>query len=120
MEEEENPVEETDTQCLRSSGKPVRGTDHAVQKQPTCEIDLRIEGVPQDAIFEDDEQMKRDQRKTGDVEKWIMFKIHLRRLELKDQNLTFSEESCRVIYEMGNMKLFELREVQRLFDVFLA
>ena len=36
----------------------MRDTEHSVQKQPELEIDLRIDGVPQDAIFEDEMQMK--------------------------------------------------------------
>ena len=49
---------------------------------------------------------ERDQRQIGEVEKWVRFKSI--RDDLKDDNLTFSEESSRVIYEMGNMELHEL------------
>ena len=56
MEVEKNLVDETDTQCLTGTRKLGRDTEHSVQKQPTFEIDLRIEGVPQDAIFEDEDR----------------------------------------------------------------
>ena len=58
MEEEENLVDETDNQCLTCTRKLERNTGHSVQEQPTFEIDLRLEGVPQDAIFESEEKMK--------------------------------------------------------------
>ena len=58
MEEEENLVDRIDTQCPTGTVKLVRDTEHCVQKQPTFENDLRVEGVPQDAIFQDAEQMK--------------------------------------------------------------
>ena len=34
--------------------------------------------------------------------------------------MTFSEESRRVIYEMGNMELFELEKFSNSFSVILA
>ena len=69
---------------------------------------LGIEGVPQDAIFEDEEKMKEvneklEKLKSGSCTKFICD-------DLKEDNMIFSEESIRVIYEMGNMELFELRQ----------
>ena len=50
----------------------------------TAMADLRKQAteVPQDAIFEHEVQMKESQRKIGEIGKWVMFKIHPRRLEL--------------------------------------
>ena len=107
MEERENLVDVTDAQCPTGTWKLVRATEHSVQKQPEFENDLRPVGVRQDAIFEDEVQMKEINEKlvklkSGSCPKSI-------RDDLKDDNLTFGEESSRVIYEMGNMELIELR-----------
>ena len=107
LKEEENLVDERDTQCLTGTRKLERNTEHSVQEQPTFEMDLRIEGVPQDAIFEDEEQLKEineklEKLKSGSCSKSI-------RDDLKDDNVIFREESRRVVYDMGNMELFELR-----------
>ena len=36
---------------------------HLLTKKPEFEIDLRVEGVPQDAILKDEEQMKETNKK---------------------------------------------------------
>ena len=106
MEEEENLVDGTDTQCPTSAGKLLRDTEHSVRKQPHFEIYLQIEKVPQNAIFENEMQIKNineklQKLKSGSCSKSI-------RDDLKDDNVIFSEESRREIYEMDNMELIEL------------
>ena len=71
-------------------------------------IDLPVEGVPQDAILKDEEQMKEineklEKLKSGSCTKSI-------RDDLKKSNMIFSEKPSRVMYEMGNMELFELKQ----------
>ena len=70
-------------------------------------MDLRKDGVPQDAIFKDEVPRteineKLEKLKSGSCSKSI-------RDDLQDDSFTSSEESSRVIYEMGNMALSELR-----------
>ena len=71
----------TDNQT--STRKLVRDSEPVDDEKPKFEIDLRVEGVPQDAI-------RIDLKKKGDI--------------------IFSEESSRAIYEMGNLELIELRQ----------
>ena len=58
-----------------SSKELVRNSVSLVDKRPQFEIGLRVEGVSQDAILYDEEQVKRDQQKVGKVENWIMHKV---------------------------------------------
>ena len=98
MAEEQNLVDETDTQFPTCSGKLVRGTEHAVQNQLDFQSDLREEGVPQDAIFEDEEQIKEINEKLKKFKGGSRSKSI--RDDCKNDDLTLSEESTRVIYEI--------------------
>ena len=67
------------TEDLRSSSlrKLEQNSVSLVDKKPKFEFDLRVEGVPQDAILKDEEQTgERNQQKVGEVENWIKHKIH--------------------------------------------
>ena len=71
-----------------------------VDKKPKFEIDLRVEGVPGDAILKDEEQMKEinkksDQLKIGSCTKSIGNDIK------KRGDMIFSEESSRVFFRDG-------------------
>ena len=54
----ENRSDTTDKLCSPSIWKQMRDTESSVEGRPKFEIDLRVEEVPQDAIFKDEEQMK--------------------------------------------------------------
>ena len=76
-------------------------------KKPQFEIDLR-KGVSQDAISQDEAKMseinaKLEKSKMGSSAKSI-------RNDLSKGKMIFSEETSRVIYEMGNMELLELKQ----------
>ena len=53
-----------DTQFSSSTGKQMRDTDVPVE-QPDVEIDLRTDGIHQDAILNDEEQMEEIDDKVG-------------------------------------------------------
>ena len=53
-----------------------RNSVSPVDKKPEFENDLRVEGVPQDAILKDEEQMKETTKKLVEVENWILQKFH--------------------------------------------
>ena len=83
----------------------VRGftTDARTGTRKQFEIDLRVEGVSQDAILQDEAKMneiseKLENFKMGSCAKSI-------RNDLWKGNMIFSEESSRAVYEMGNMEL---------------
>ena len=76
--------------------------EFCVDKKPHFEIDLQVEGVSQDAILQDEEQMKEINNK--------LEKLFVMIWRKKRGNMIFSEESRRAIYEMGNLELIELRQ----------
>ena len=51
-------------------------TDLQMTKKPQFEIYLRVEGVSQDAILQDEEKMKEINKQLEKVKNWIMHKIH--------------------------------------------
>ena len=99
----------TEDPSSSSFRKLERNSVSLVDKKPKFEIDLRVERVPQDAILKEEEQMKEINNKLekfriGSCTKFI-------RIDLKKKgDMIFSEESSRVIYEMGNLELIELRQ----------
>ena len=54
----------------------VRDSESDVEKKPQFEIDLRVEGVSQDAILQDEEKIKEVNEKVGEVENWSRHKIY--------------------------------------------
>ena len=79
-----------------------------VDKKPQFEIDLRMEGLSQDAMLQDEAKMndineKLEKFKMGSCAKSI-------RNDLSKGKMIVSEETSRAIYEMGNMELIDLKE----------
>ena len=79
-----------------------------IVEEPQCEIDLRVEGVSQDAIL-------RDEAKVNEInEKFEKLKVGSRTKSVRDDlskgNMIFSEESSQAIYEMCNMELIEVKQ----------
>ena len=71
------------------------------------QIDIRMEGVSHDAVFQDEAKMnemneKLEEFKMGSCAKSI-------RNDLSKSRMVFSEETSRAIFEMGNMELIELK-----------
>ena len=87
----------------------MRNSVSLVDKKPQFEIDLRVEGVSQDAILQDEEKMKEISKKLEKLRNGSCTKSI--RNDFKDRgNMIFSEESSRAIYELGNLELIELRQ----------
>ena len=83
-------------------------SEPAVEQKLQFEIYLRVEGVSQDAILQDEEKMKEinkklEKLKSGSCTKSI-------RNDLSKSNMIFSEELSRALHEMGNMNVIELRQ----------
>ena len=79
-----------------------------IVEKPQFEIDLRVEGVSQDAILQDEAKMNEinemfEKLKVGSRTKSV-------RDDLSKGNMIFSEESSQAIYEMCNMELIELKQ----------
>ena len=86
-----------------------RNSVSLVDRKPKFEIDLREEGVPQDTIMKDEEQMKEINKKLEKL-KIGSCTTSIRNNLKKKGDMIFSEESSRLIYEMGNLELIELRQ----------
>ena len=92
-----------------STRKLVRDSEPVVDKKPQIEIDVRVEGVSQDAILQDEEKL-RQSTKSWKSFKWDQAQNPFVTICRKKGNMIFSEESSRAIYEIGNMELVELRQ----------
>ena len=90
-----------------SKRKLVRDSEPVVDEKPQFENDLRVQGVSQDTILQDEEKMKDINKKLERLRTGSC--THFIRKDLSNGNMIFSEESSRAIYEMGNMELIELR-----------
>ena len=91
-----------------STRKLVQNSVSLVHKNPQFEIDLRVEGVSQDAILQDEEKMNEtneelEKLRIGSCTKSI-------RDDSSNGTMIFSDETRRAIYEMSNMELIELKQ----------
>ena len=55
--------------------------------------------------------MGKIQQVVGKCKKWFTHEIHLGDLGQPEKSIKFSEESRRIIHEMGNVELYELGQV---------
>ena len=69
-----------ETQCPTSTWQQVRGTAVPVEK-PNVDIDLRTNGITQEAILNDNEHWKEIHDKSEEVKSLIAHKVYLRRPE---------------------------------------
>ena len=53
-----NNGDTTDNECSSSIWKRMRDTAVPVEQKPNFKVHLRVEGVPEDVILKDEEQMK--------------------------------------------------------------
>ena len=95
------------TQCPTSTWQQVRGTDGPVD-EPNVDIDLRTDGITQEAILNDKEHMKEIHDKVERLNVGSRTKCIYD--DLKKDNMIFSEETSRVIHEMGNMEFSSSRD----------
>ena len=93
-----------------ASGNCRETLKHVWNRSPKFETDLRVEGVPQYAILKAKEQMKEINKMSEKLKSGSCTKSVRDDLEKKG-DMIFSEVSSRVIYEMGSMELFELRQI---------
>ena len=93
-------IETLEEQCSSSSWQQQANSD-----SPDFEIDLRIEGVPGDIVQKDENRINEnlENLRIGSRAESIR-----EDLSKEDGDLTFSEESRWIIYDMGNVELFEL------------
>ena len=102
-----------DVRCYRtdtgsSSGKPVQDPESKVEQKPDVDIDVRVQGVSQDAILQDEAKMREINQQLNKV-KAGSNKISIRN-DLAKNGMIFSEASSRAVYEMDNVELIELKQ----------
>ena len=96
-------------QALQVSGNWSGILFHLYTKKPKFEIDLRVEGVPQDAILQDEEQMKEMTKKLVKLKSGSCTKSSRDDLK-KKSHMIFIEESSGLLFDMFNLELIELRQ----------
>ena len=89
-----------------SSGKLVQDPEPKVEQTP--DFDLRIQGVSQVAILQDETKMRENNEQVNKV-KAGSNKISVRN-DLAKDGMIFREESSRAVHGMGNVELIELKQ----------
>ena len=107
-ENRRNEGDTTDNQYSSSIWKRMRDTEVPVEQKNKFKVDSPVGGVPQDAILKDEEQMKQINET---VETLKDGSKSVRDDLKKGGDIIFTQESSRVIYEMGNVELFELGQI---------
>ena len=86
----------------------MQNTESADEEKPGFEIDLQEGGVLEDVILKDEERMKEINDKLEKLKSSSCTKSIREDLKKESGDMTFSEESRCVIFELGNVELFEL------------
>ena len=109
------PVAEQNQGTRSSGSKRSTGTPVAEEENP-FKVDLRIQGVPQDAVIEDRERMSQIQELVDKLRAGYHTKPIIADLEKEGKSTRFSEESSRTIRELRNIALYDLGEIPRPFN----
>ena len=96
--------------AIQGSRKLERRDESTVEKEPQFKVDLRIEGIAQDVILKHEERMGKSQEVVGKQRSGPPF---LEDLGKPEKSWKFSEESNRIIHEMGNVESYELGQISR-------
>ena len=73
----------------------MRDTAVPVEQKPNFKVHLRVEGVPEDVILKDEEQMKQINETVEKLKEGSKSVLD----DLENVDMIFSEESSRVIYD---------------------
>ena len=104
----------TDNPEPPSIWKRMRGAESLVEKEE-CEfkVDLRIEGIAQDVIQENEQRMGQFQKVADKLRTGYRTKSIVEDLGKPERSIKFSEESSRTIRELGDIELHELGQISR-------
>ena len=86
----------------------MRDSEQPGVEEPKFRNRHQYEGSTSRCFFKDEEQMKEVSEKLEKLKSESCSQSI--RDGLKKEEIIFSEESCRMIFEMGNLELFELRQ----------
>ena len=87
--------------------------NRSVREKDSFQVDLRVHGVSQDAIYKDEERMTRIQTLVDKLQDGYGTNSIISDLEEKGFSNTFSEASRRTFKEMGNIESYEGGETFR-------
>ena len=88
------------------------GIGKPVADEKKFKVDLRVQGVPQKAVCQDEDRTERIRRLAHTLwNKRSKEKVLIRDLQETDTFDPFCEESKKIIHNMGNVEYFELCEV---------
>ena len=92
----------------------MRSTESPVGKEePEFKVDLRIEGIGQDVILEDEERRGHIQKVVDKLRTGYHTVSIIEDLGKAEKSIKFSEESSGAIHELGNIELHELGQISR-------
>ena len=95
--------------CKSSPHKPQ--PRQVLQHGSVIKIDLRVPGVPQKAVFEDEDRTKRIRRLAHTLKNQSEEKALIKDMQKTDTFNPFSEGSNKIIHNLGNVEYFDLCEV---------
>ena len=87
------------------------------KEEDTFQFNLRIQGVPQDAIYRDTDRMTRIHSLVHKLQAGYDTKSIIFDLKKKGTSNVFSEASRRTIKEQGFFELYELKEMSKTCSV---
>ena len=90
-----------------------RRDESTIEKEPEFKGDFRIGGIAQDVVLKDEVRMGKIQDVVGNLRNGSRTKSILEDLGKPGNSMKVSEESSRIIHEMGNIELYELGQVTR-------
>ena len=96
-----------DDRNIGEQGSSSSWQQHSNTDTSYFEIDLRIQGVPEDIVQQDANRMKKTNENLKNWRNESRAASVREDLSREDGDLTFSEKLQRVIYEMGSVDLFE-------------
>ena len=86
---------------------------HVEKKEPEFKVDLRIEGIAQDVILEDEERMGKVQVIVHNFRNGSRTESIIEDLGRPEKSIKFCEESSGTIHELGNIEAYELGQISR-------
>ena len=107
-EDQGNPTEDPEVYRIR---KLHAQNESTVDKEPEFKVDLRIEGVAHDVILKDEEPMGKIQQVVENSRKGSYTKPLREDLRKPENSMIFSEESSRIIHELGNIEVYEIGQM---------
>ena len=103
-EDQGNPTKDPEISRIRKLDARDEST---VEQEPECKVNLRIEGIAHDVIWKDEARVGKIQE-VVEIQERLIHEIYSGRSEETSKLCIFSEESSRIIHELGKIEVYEL------------